>query len=286
MKKKYILLTMMLGGATVFAQDLTSKKGETMLPEAGDWAVQFDAAPLFQYAGSIFSGDSLFAPGATWVNTGTIAGKYFKDASTAYRVKLNIGMGSVTSKGLVRDEAAFFADPTSTDMVEDTRKDGFTNITIGAGMEMRRGKGRLQGFYGAELMFMMGSTKTTYSYGNEYDPQGNTHGITSYTNGADGMTVNGVETKSGTTIGLGVRGFVGCEYFVAAKISVGAEYGWGLGLSSSGNGSTTTQQVNSGGTAMEDNVSETAGSSAFGIGADINGGNNLGTASLVATFHF
>ena len=46
MKKKYILLTMMLGGATVFAQDLTSKKGETMLPEAGDWAVQFDAAPF------------------------------------------------------------------------------------------------------------------------------------------------------------------------------------------------------------------------------------------------
>jgi hypothetical protein len=101
-----------------------------------------------------------------------------------------------------------------------------------------------------------------------------------------GMDTDVQEIKSGSTIGLGVRGFVGCEYFLAAKISVGAEYGWGLGLSSTGNGSTTVKQVNSAGTALEDYTSESAGSSAFGIGADINGGNNLGTASLVATFHF
>jgi len=280
MKKKYILLTMMLGGATVFAQDLTSKKGETMLPEAGDWAVQFDAAPFLNYAGNLFNAGAT-APGATWINTGTIAGKYFKDASTAYRVKLNIGMGSMTDKALVGDVTST---ATPVPMVEDSKKDGWTNITIGAGMEMRRGKGRLQGFYGAELLFMMGSTKTTYTYGNAYDFTN----LPSQTNGADplGIDTDVQEIKSGSTIGLGIRGFVGCEYFIAAKISIGAEYGWGLGLSSTGNGSTTVKQVNSAATALEDYTSESAGSSAFGIGADINGGNNLGTTSLVATFHF
>lgn len=277
MKKKVILLAAMFVGVSAYAQDLTSKKGETMLPEAGDWAVQFDAAPFLNYAGNLFNAGAT-APGADFVNAGAIAGKYFKDASTAYRVKLNIGMGSMTDKALVPDATST---ATPVPMVEDSRKDGYTNVTIGAGMEMRRGNGRLQGFYGAELMFMMGSTKTTYTYGNAYDFTN----LPSQTHGTDGSS-DVLEVKSGSTIGLGVRGFVGCEYFVAAKISIGAEYGWGLGLSSQGNGSETVKQVNSAGTALEDFTSESAGMSAFGIGADINGGNNLGTASLVATFHF
>jgi len=244
MKKKVVLCALLFSSASFFAQDLTSKKGETILPEAGDWAIQFDAAPFLNYAGNLFNSGTT-APGADFVNSGTIVGKYFKDATTAYRVKLNIGLNSFTE---------------------------------------RRGKGRLQGFYGGELLFMLSTAKTSYTYGNTYSPAG-TPAISSQVHGVDGST-DAKGSISGSTIGFQLRGFVGCEYFIAPKISIGAEYGWGLGLSSQGTGSETSQQVNSGGTSMEDVVTETAGSNGFALGADINGGNQLGTASLVATFHF
>ena len=87
----------------------------------------------------------------------------------------------MTDKALVPD-ADFHG--YSSSKVEDSRKDGYTNVTIGAGMEIRRGNGRLQGFYGAELMFMMGSTKTTYTYGNAYDFTN----LPSQTHGTDGSS--------------------------------------------------------------------------------------------------
>jgi hypothetical protein len=282
MKKKAILLAVMFAGATTFAQDLTSKKGETMLPEAGDWAIQLDASPFLNYAGNLFNAGAI-SPTVGWVNTGAIAGKYFVDASTAYRVKLNIGFGSQTSKALVTDITAVIADPLSTAVVEDSRKDGTTMITLGGGLEMRRGNGRLQGIYGAELLFMMMSTKSTYTYGNTHDFTN----IPTQTHGTDGA-VDVLSTASGSTIGLAIRGFIGAEYFIAPKISIGAEYGWGLNMMSTGNGNTVATAVNSAGTALEDVTTETAGSGSFGIGADLNGGNDilLGSGNLVATFHF
>ena len=150
-------------------------------------------------------------------------------------------MGSMTDKALVDDQTST-ANPLP--KVEDSRKDAYTNVTIGAGMEMRRGNGRLQGFYGAELMFMMGSTKTTYTYGNAYDFTN----LPSQTHGTDGSS-DVLEVKSGSTIGLGVRGFVGCEYFVAAKISI-VLIRLGLGFQAR-NGSQTVKR-NSAGTALED----------------------------------
>ena len=283
MKKKVVLCALLFSSASFFAQDLTSKKGEAILPEAGDWAIQFDAAPFLNYAGNLFSSDTT-APGADFVNSGTIVGKYFKDATTAYRVKLNIGINSFTDKALVPDLVALDNDPGSTATVEDSKKSSSSFIAIGGGMEWRRGKGRLQGFYGGELLFMLSTAKTIYTYGNTYSPAG-TPAVSSQVHGVDGTT-DAKGSISGSTIGFQLRGFVGCEYFIAPKISIGAEYGWGLGLSSQGAGSSTSQQVSSGGTSMEDVVTETAGSNGFALGADINGGNQLGTASLVATFHF
>lgn len=283
MKKKVVLFAMLFSSASFFAQELTSKKGEVILPEAGDWAIQFDAAPFLNYAGNLFSSDTA-APGADFVNSGTIVGKYFKDANKAYRVKLNIGFNSFTDKAFMPNLVALDNDPASTAMVEDSKKSTSSFVAIGGGMELRRGKGRLQGFYGGELLFMMRTSKVTYTYGNAYSPAG-TPAISSQIHGADGST-DLKESNTGTMIGFGVRGFIGCEYFIAPKISIGAEYGWGIGLSNEAKGSSTSQQVNSGGTAMEDVVTETAGNSSFEVGADINGGNQLGTASLVATFHF
>jgi hypothetical protein len=49
MKKSILAVAVLLGASATFAQDLTSKKGENYLPEAGDWAISIDGTiPLLK----------------------------------------------------------------------------------------------------------------------------------------------------------------------------------------------------------------------------------------------
>ncbi len=95
------------------------------------------------------------------------------------------------------------------------------------------------------------------------------------------------------TLGIGVRGFIGAEYFIFPKISMGAEYGWGIGYQMTGKGKTTVESI--GGTPAKVGTleTETAGSSKFGLDTDLNQGtifgfhgSNSGMATVRATFHF
>src|SRR5579872_2349265 len=102
--KKFILTASLafcafgLFAQTDASKGLMSKKGEMILPEAGDWCISFDAAPFLQYAGNLFSGETTTngSPLATFVNSSqqTIVGKYFVDEQTAYRGILRIGFQS------------------------------------------------------------------------------------------------------------------------------------------------------------------------------------------------
>ena len=58
MKKTALALALAFGISGAFAQDLTSKKGEPYLPEAGDWSIGIDANPLLNYMGNLFSGNT------------------------------------------------------------------------------------------------------------------------------------------------------------------------------------------------------------------------------------
>ena len=63
MKKRVLLVASIFAATFTFAQDgaeLTSKKGETILPEAGDYAIGFNAAPFLNYAGNLFSSAGSF----------------------------------------------------------------------------------------------------------------------------------------------------------------------------------------------------------------------------------
>ena len=46
MKKTIVLVALAFGSISVSSQDLTSKKGEPILPEAGDWGIGIDATPF------------------------------------------------------------------------------------------------------------------------------------------------------------------------------------------------------------------------------------------------
>jgi hypothetical protein len=262
MKKSLTLLAFVLGMSGAFAQDLTSKKGEPILPEAGDWGLGIDANPFLEYAGNFF-GKTTTNPAPTFNFLGpfqTITGRYFKDATTVYRGSLRIGFSNVTERNNVANLSNTSTAPTYPNLpaeVENVWKHSQNVIGLSAGLEMRRGKTRLQGYYGGEFGIMFASSRDKFEYGNALAVSGSS--ITVDVDAADafsvnangdvannyiagpgnigGFNVNGVritDRKNGATFGVGLRGFIGVEYFMFPKISLGGEFGWGFMLVSQG----------------------------------------------------
>ena len=263
MKKSIALVAMAFGVSSAFAQDLTSKKGEPFLPEAGDWSIGVDATPFLNYAGNFFGKTGANAA-PTWNNYSlnqSITGKYFKDANTAYRATIRLGMDNHKQKATVTEHAnstaptAAMAEATAPKI--DIGRVSNRNVVLGVGLEKRRGKTRLQGFYGGELFVWGGSRKEKYKYANELTQMDEDFATTfqenidandaAYTNdfaGLGGASSNIATSVTGYTnvdaarvlkrktngqIGVGVRAFIGAEYFIAPKISIGGEFGWGIG---------------------------------------------------------
>lgn len=287
MKKKVLLIAALFTAGLSFAQDgLTSKKGVPILPEAGDWAIGFDASSLLNYGGNLLNGSigNGLAPMGD-INANTIYGKYFVDANTAYRGMVRLGFGTTNNRTFVTDYSTGNIDPVTGALVdadatvENEAKTSAMNITVGGGMEFRRGKGRLQGVYGPMAMISLGTFSTENTYGVSIQDAFN-NGDPSYTAGNGRIT----ETKNGTTFGLAVGGFAGVEYFFAPKISLGAEIGWTIALNSTGDGEQTTEDevvdTNTGlATGSESTTREFAGNSSFGFDTRPNG-------NITLNFHF
>src|SRR5690554_3148610 len=98
MRKTILSIAIILGASSIFAQDLTSKKGENYLPEAGDWAIGIDAVPLLDYIGNIFgkTADNNHA-GNIWTPNNpsfAINGKYFYKDDLAFRGGIRLGFST------------------------------------------------------------------------------------------------------------------------------------------------------------------------------------------------
>ena len=264
MKTKAILIGLAIGLCSITtAQDAgNDTKGDAMLPEAGDWALGFDAVPLLNYAGNMFNGNTGNTMNAAWDNSNmAITGKYFVDATTAYRGSLRLAMSSTAASTLT--DTSTSGDPS---YIEDIANTSANVIVLGGGMEFRKGHGKVQGYYGGEVLIAMGGSSTSESYGldlSDTNPFGRI-----------------VSIESGSTFGLSIRGFIGVEYFIMPKISIGAEYGWGLGFMSMGEGSATTDSWDMADSKVVTTTTTTGGSSVFGIDNDNNGG------AIRLLFHF
>jgi hypothetical protein len=214
---KKIILTVAAVFALTFAnaQDIKSKKGENYLPQAGDWAISFQANPFLVYFGQV-AGGNVPAGGGFTANspvTNSFVGKKFITDKTAYRVIANVGFGSNNfTNGVV-----FPAIPATSSTLEipatifNTYKSATLALSVGLGKEWRKGSTRLQGFYGADATINFASTKWTE------------------TNQSVNRTFD-----AGTTFGLGLNGFIGAEYFILPKMSIGVQYNYGLNIASKG----------------------------------------------------
>jgi hypothetical protein len=259
--KKLLLILLIFTAFSTYAQKksnstyepLLNKKGNSILPEERDWSIGFDANFIIGYVGNLFN-NSTSNPGGrpNYLTPNTIIGKYMKTRSLAYIGMLRIGNTATKVESPIYDQSSTVYPKFLT---TDTWKNDSMSITLGAGFQKFRGKGRLQGVYGATLSFSYGRKKDTYTYGNPIDanhavngdPTSVDYNSTNFGTGIVGMrNIDSVtvapnyarvtEAKSGTIFGVGVRGFVGIEYFFATKMSLGAQYGWGINFISMGQG--------------------------------------------------
>ena len=273
---KKLLITAALASTSIFAgaQDMMSKRGTPILPEAGDWSIGADATSLIQYFGNLFTDANNDNSSLNSQVPQTLVGLYVVDENTAYRMKLRIGFGSDKMNNMVLDDNS--TDPTAT--VTDELKMSGTNFTIGAGLQKWRGKGRLKGIYGAEAGIGIGSSKDTYTWGNALTAANPDPTSTDWSNMSEGpMTTRITDSKSGSTFSINVNAFIGAEYFFAPKMSLSAEYGWGLLFSSTGEGEDTYETFN--GTSVTTTTAKTGKSSSMNLDvADI--------GSIVLHFYF
>lgn len=247
---------------------LVTKKGVAILPESGDWAISIDASPILKYLGNFVgtSGTNSVPVFSFLSGNQTILGKYYVDSEKAYRLGVRLGLASNTSTSKV----VSLPIPDPIYYVDDVTTTSNTNIGMTFGMEWRKGKTRLQGFYGAEAGLAVSSFGTSITYGNNLSPYNPVNRL--------------LENKPGTSFGLGVRGFIGAEYFLFPKIAIGGEFGWGLALRTIGEGTSKSEYWD--GTAVKTTIHPTGGSTSFGFDSD-NLSSIFGPAgTLRLTLHF
>ncbi len=273
-----------------FAQPI-SKKGEPYLPEAGDYAISIDAAPFLKYLGNLFTDAETEAPGTDFANNNfAIMAKKFKTPEMAYRASLRLNILTETYRSFSPE---FSVDPTNTTVQDDYTRT-FTNVYASLGIEKRKGKTRIQGFYGVEGILGFGTENHSFDYGNDIDQSNTTPERSEYTIlfqdspleltnlNEEGSFIT--EYKQGTTFSLGGRAFLGAEIFLFPKWSVGFEYGFSAAFFFTGNASITSEQWTTpvGGTSEQyvTTVVDEGGFSQFRIDNDNSGG------ALFMTFYF
>lgn len=263
MKKVLLLAAAVATSALVFGQELVSKKGEAYLPQEGDYALGFDAVPLFNVL-KFNSAATIGTAGPSDIGAVAIFGKKFHSATEACRFGVILQTGSNRTVTDVQDASS--TDPD--DQVEDVVRNSSFNLTLVAGKEYRRGTTRVQGLWGAEAFVSLGSNRTKTMLGNDIDD-------------LDPVAFDGtvIDARSGFNFGVGGRAFIGVEYFVAPKLSVALEAGLGIALNFQPKGKTTTLEND--GTELEE--VENDGSVK---GSGVNLGTGYSGGSVKVMFHF
>lgn len=234
MKTIIILVFLFVGLNHLQAQDsndepLTGKKGQVILPQKGDIGVGVNLIPFFYWMGnsSNANANNTGASNDKFFNifgNSVILGKYMLTDKSALRLAWGINLGNTTEDEYIQDDAS--NDPNV--MVKDSRSLNWSRTSLALGYEMRRGKRRLQGFWGVDLrMTYNKNSDYIYSYGNGYSLSNLVP--TSYDWGSNLNANKRTISHTGSNVwAVGLRGFIGLEYYIAPKVCIGAEFGWGV----------------------------------------------------------
>lgn len=244
--------------------------------------------------------------------TMSIFGKYFLTDQTALRLNVGIGINSITQSQYVTDDAAAVNDPLSQEVVEDTYKYRNSGMSVAVGYEWRRGSKRLQGYWGGQAILAYSNSKHFFGYGNAitevnqiptafaYDKNTNKYNYSVWGVPENLPDINGngniddgdlpIDNKNvgnnsrllmqsdGRSWTYGVGGFVGVEYYIAPKISIGCEMSLNLLWTTGSKKYQKSERFNPDFNRVEENTRWTGKSdSGFRFGTE-----NIGTSLFVA----
>lgn len=265
--------------ANVNAQDeqIQNKNGVDILPEKGDFALGFNAVPLLNLIGTPTTGAPKFL--RNLFNNQVVSGKYMLSNNTAVRANFNFQIDNFNNQNFVQNDVANSPDS----LIADGIKVKNQLFVIGGGYEVRKGKGRIQAIYGADLAFSFGRSRNFMTYGNGFGQTNPTPTSTSWSSSGAvisevSMGERTVSRTSGNMFGIGLRPFVGVEYFFAPRISIGAEFSWNLTYQTTAEGTEVTELYTQGDTYHKETPS--GRSRRFNTGID-----NLGGA-VTLLFYF
>lgn len=285
MKKLTILLFFALVGFTsVNAQveQIVNKNGVPVMPEAGQFAIGFNALPFFGYVGDMFNGTSTNTSlSANFVSNNSglqVYGKYFLSETNAIRGRVRVNHNIVQDVNRVAMDGQ--ANPQSNIEVEDQMITRDFTLELGGGMEWRRGKGRLIGVYGGEAFIGLNTSSRNFTYGNGITEDNQDPSTSTFFFGGNSATNNNffngervLSVTNANNFSIGARGFAGVEYFFAPQMSIGAEVFLGLAYTGTNRSQVVTEEWN-GDTneVLEINDIETGVLTGFGINTDNYGG--------------
>ncbi len=244
MKRIILLIAALTSFAGISAQE--QKEEKRYLPEEGDWALGIDVVPVLRYIGNAFNGNTSneyinSLGGEPFVNSNerfvgnrglmpdvSIQGKYMLTDEWGLRANVGLMFRSIYDNRYVTDDRALLDNPLSEDKVVDKARNRKNGMSMMLGGEYRKGKRRVQGVFGFGLLFAFQNDNTTYSYGNKMTTINQTPSTAFSNSGSvaiyDSNNYRLLKTNgSGSDFYAGITGSAGIEWFVAPKISLGAE---------------------------------------------------------------
>ncbi len=199
------------------SKSLYSKKGDYVLPQAGDISIGVNALPILEYMGNVFGKTASNPLNITQTN---IYGRYFLSDDMALRVNFDMHRNKDVDRTFVQDDKEAMTNPTSQAKVKDVHKYKDEDFTLMVGVQKYRGYGRLRGFAGALGGYGLEVDKHKYTYGN------NITEINQKPTVADASVWTGnnrLLNSTKRTNHLFLGGVVGVEYYFAPKMCIGIE---------------------------------------------------------------
>ena len=301
MKKLFVILSLALVVAPGLMAQGKKAADYDYIPHEGDFAVSVNAVPVFSFIGNMFNGAAGngvngFA-GQAYLNNDvaspafgalnplvSLSVKYLFTDVVGLRLNAGWLYSNFTTNAYSQDDAAVFLDPLSNAKVIDSRKQISSGLSVMVGPEFRAGRGRVQGVFGAGLLYACQTGRQLYTYGNNMSAENQTPSK-AFGNAAAPAGFTSARLKDSKNAGCvnygGLVCFLGVEWFVAPSISLGGEvnvaavYRWGGSQYSTVEGfNTLTSQVEE----WTDLTAPDSSGFQFGTG-------NIG-ANLNLTFYF
>lgn len=213
--------------AMAFAQE---DKEKQYLPEEGDWAIGVNVVPLLKCIGNglgseNFGGGTAFTAGSErlgLIPDVSVQAKYMLTDDFGFRANVGLMFGTDKERKYVQDDEAFLTNPMAEEQVIDARRVNTNGMSLNLGAEFRKGSRRVQGVFGAGVLFAFQKQATRYEYGNVMTAV-NQLPSSAFAEDAYADGYRMLEQKTDGTFYTGLTGSVGVEWFVAPKISLGAE---------------------------------------------------------------